>query len=137
MRGDILRKLRKEKKLTQEQLGKIINVTKVSVSGYESGNRSPDNDTLQDIANYFEVTTDYLLGRTDNPKLINYNMNENKPTGLGAIDTSGLTEYQQAVLEWAFSREHAHFGKKKEDVLEMLEALEVVYERQKQRKDED
>ncbi|MCJ7840540.1 helix-turn-helix domain-containing protein [Lederbergia sp. NSJ-179] len=65
MLGKRLKKLRNEQGLTQEQLGKIINVTKVSISGYENGNRTPDTETLQSLADYFEVSTDYLLGRTD------------------------------------------------------------------------
>lgn len=65
LNGERLKKLRKEKKLTQTELGSKINVTKVSISGYESGNRSPDTDTLQRLADFFEVSTDYLLGRTD------------------------------------------------------------------------
>jgi HTH-type transcriptional regulator, competence development regulator len=65
--GDRLRKLRLDKKLTQEELGKKINVTKVSISGYENGNRTPDTETLQKLADFFNVTTDYLLGRTDKP----------------------------------------------------------------------
>lgn len=62
-----LKALRIEKKLTQKQLAEKINVTHVSISGYESGNRSPDTDTLQRLADYFEVSTDYLLGRTNIP----------------------------------------------------------------------
>lgn len=65
MNGERLKRLRIEKKLTQSELGNIINVTKVSISGYENGNRSPDTDTLQKLADYFGVSTDYLLGRTD------------------------------------------------------------------------
>jgi len=65
MDGKRLRKLRNEKKLTQSELGKIINVSKVSVSGYESGDRTPDTDNLRRLADYFEVTSDYLLGRED------------------------------------------------------------------------
>lgn len=67
MLGKRLKKLRTDKKLTQEELGKKINVTKVSISGYENGNRSPDTETLQRIADIFDVSTDYLLGRTENP----------------------------------------------------------------------
>lgn len=65
MLGERIRNLRKEWKLTQEELGKKINVTKVSISGYENGNRSPDTETLQKIADFFNVSTDYLLCRTD------------------------------------------------------------------------
>lgn len=69
LKGERLKQLRKEKNLTQTELGNKINVTKVSISGYESGNRSPDTDTLQRLADFFEVSTDYLLGRTDTPAL--------------------------------------------------------------------
>ncbi len=48
----------------QEQLGELINVTKVSISGYENGNRTPDTDTLRRLADVFGVSTDYLLGRS-------------------------------------------------------------------------
>ncbi|MEH7122076.1 helix-turn-helix transcriptional regulator [Bacillus sp. JJ1773] len=70
MLGERIKKLRKERKITQEELGKKINVTKVSISGYENGIRNPDTDTLKKIADFFGVTTDYLLGRTDNPNEI-------------------------------------------------------------------
>lgn len=69
LNGERLRLLRKERNLTQTELGNKINVTKVSISGYESGNRTPDTDTLQRLADFFEVSTDYLLGRTDRPAL--------------------------------------------------------------------
>lgn len=65
MLGYRLKALRTKKKLTQKQLAEKINVTHVSISGYENGNRSPDTDTLEKIADYFGVSTDYLLGRTD------------------------------------------------------------------------
>ncbi len=67
MDGKRLKELRINKKLTQEELGRKIHVSKVSISGYESGNRTPDTETLQRIADYFGVTTDYLLGRTEHP----------------------------------------------------------------------
>lgn len=65
MLGYRLKKLRLERKLTQEALGEKVNVTKVSISGYENGNRNPDTETLQRLADFFGVSTDYLLGRTD------------------------------------------------------------------------
>lgn len=69
MDGDRLKRLRKEKKLTQKELGEKINVSKVSVSGYESGERTPDTDNLRRLADFFDVTSDYLLGRSDDPRL--------------------------------------------------------------------
>lgn len=63
--GQRLKELRKAKKMTQQELGDVIHVSKVSVSGYETGNRSPDPDTLDAIADFFEVSLDYLRGRTN------------------------------------------------------------------------
>jgi transcriptional regulator with XRE-family HTH domain len=60
-----LRELRKQRKLTQEQLGQKIDVTKVSISCYENGTRTPDMETLQRLADALEVSVDYLLGRTE------------------------------------------------------------------------
>lgn len=63
--GTRLRELRKNKNLTQQELGDIVHVSKVSISGYERGERSPDRETLTHLADYFNVSTDYLLGRSD------------------------------------------------------------------------
>mgnify|MGYP006428516991 CR=1 FL=1 len=65
MFGSRLKKLRKEKNLTQTELGKIINVSASTIGMYERENRKPTPETLNQIADYFEVTTDYLLGRTN------------------------------------------------------------------------
>ncbi|EUJ24720.1 transcriptional regulator [Listeria grandensis FSL F6-0971] len=64
-----MKQLRKESGLTQSELGKKINVSKAAVSGYETGIRNPDLETLQRIANTFNVSTDYLLGRTEDPNI--------------------------------------------------------------------
>ena len=59
-----LRALRKSANISQQTLGDAMNVTKVSISGYETGNRKPDTETLQKLADFFDVSTDYLLGRS-------------------------------------------------------------------------
>lgn len=61
--GYRLRELRKENRLSQEKLGKILGVSKVSISGYESGNRIPSLDILNKILDFFGISADYLLGR--------------------------------------------------------------------------
>lgn len=63
--GSRLKSLREEKRMTGEELGKVFNVTKVAISNWESGNRSPHHEILSSIADYFDVSIDYLLGRTD------------------------------------------------------------------------
>ena len=64
-----LREVRKQRKMTQEQLGKRVDVTKVSISCYENGSRMPDVETLEKIADALDVSVDYLLGRTDETEL--------------------------------------------------------------------
>lgn len=65
MFGDTLRALRLSKKLTQEEIAKIIGVARGTYTHYELNKREPDNDTLLKIANFFNVSTDYLLGRNN------------------------------------------------------------------------
>lgn len=60
--------LRESKGLSQDALGKIIGVKRYSVYTYEKGRNYPDIPRLIALADYFEVTTDYLLGRTDEPR---------------------------------------------------------------------
>lgn len=57
--------LRKEREVTQEQIAKILCKRRSTVSGYETEGKEPDFESLVIIANYFGVSCDYLLGRTD------------------------------------------------------------------------
>lgn len=61
--------LRKEKGLSQEAVGSIIGVKKYAVYSYEKGRACPDMKGLIALADYFDVSMDYLAGRTDNPKV--------------------------------------------------------------------
>ncbi|MGE6368342.1 helix-turn-helix domain-containing protein [Planococcus kocurii] len=63
--GSKIKKLRDREGIQQKDFAKKIGVSNVVLSRYESDERKPDYDTLQKIADYFEVTTDYLLGREE------------------------------------------------------------------------
>jgi transcriptional regulator with XRE-family HTH domain len=67
MYGERIREQRKRLGLTMKQLGEKINAAESTVSGYESETRKPDIDTLKKLAKLFGVSTDYLLGETDDP----------------------------------------------------------------------
>lgn len=69
--GDILKELREEKGLKQEDLAHILKVSRASVSSYENNSSDPSLDTLINIADYFNVSTDFLLRRTKNPTIHN------------------------------------------------------------------
>lgn len=60
-----LKRIRKEKRITQNQLADFLNVSRGSVGNWETGMREPDLETLSRIADYFHVSTDFLLGRED------------------------------------------------------------------------
>lgn len=89
--GSRIRELRKSKQMTQEELGKVLKVSKVSISGYENGTREPDTQGLSTLANFFDVSTDYLLGNTNNKHTISSPESDDILT-MYKIDTRGLTE---------------------------------------------
>lgn len=62
-----LRELRKQYKLTAKEFGEKFNLAESTISGYETGARKPDMGTLEKFADFFNVSVDYLLGRTDDP----------------------------------------------------------------------
>lgn len=62
MLSDKLKQLRSTTTLTQSEFAKKIDVARTTYAMYEQGNREPDYETLLRIANYYSVTTDYLLG---------------------------------------------------------------------------
>lgn len=60
--GRKIKELRTNLGLTQQELGKLINVTKVSICCYEKNNRTPNLETLVDLAGALNTTPNYLLG---------------------------------------------------------------------------
>ncbi len=70
--------LRKEKKITQEEMAKILNITQRTYSGYELSQTEPNIETLCKLADYFNVSIDYLVGREKNRELITKNYQQKK-----------------------------------------------------------
>lgn len=60
-----LKKLRKEKNISQLKLATDLNMNQNTISRYENKEREADYETLIKMADYFDVSLDYLLGRTD------------------------------------------------------------------------
>lgn len=60
---NVLKSLRKERGVTQTEVAKALKITQKTYSNYENGTRKPDIEMLLDIANYYKVSTDVLLGR--------------------------------------------------------------------------
>ncbi len=64
-----LKELRKSKKISQIKLGLELNMSQNTISRYETGEREPSIADLIRIADYFGVSVDYLLERTNNPTM--------------------------------------------------------------------
>ena len=62
--GKNIKKLRKMKGYTQEQLADVLNTTRSCISNYELGNRQPDSETVTAMADFFDVSIDFLMGRS-------------------------------------------------------------------------
>ncbi len=63
--GDRLKELREEKELKQAELANLFNISPSTIGMYEQNRRTPDFALLNSIADYFGVSIDYLLGRTN------------------------------------------------------------------------
>ena len=64
-----LMQLRLKKGVSRKQVAENIGITETGYRNYEKGHRKPAFNVLPTIADFFDVSTDYLLGRTDNPKM--------------------------------------------------------------------
>lgn len=63
--GSKIRDLRKEKRLSQTELGKLIHVSQQTVTAWENNKAEPTSSAVVQLAEVFNVTTDYLLGRPE------------------------------------------------------------------------
>lgn len=61
----IFKQLRTSRDMTQEDMSKALGISRSAISMYEAGKREPDFETLEIIADYFNLDIDYLMGRTD------------------------------------------------------------------------
>lgn len=60
-----LKALRKKTKLTQKQIAEALNIKQPTYAQWENGRTKPKGETLEKFADFFNVSTDYLLGKTD------------------------------------------------------------------------
>lgn len=69
--GERIKEIRKEHKLTLDQLGEIAGVSKQFLSLVENGKKEPGRDTLRSICDYFNIDMDYIIGRSDIKNVLN------------------------------------------------------------------
>lgn len=85
-----LQELRKLRGINQLKLSEQLDVSRSTISMWETGASQPDNDTLRQLAEILDTTTDYLLGLTDDP-------NTKKPTPASA--EIGFNDFTYALHE--------------------------------------
>lgn len=96
-----IRELRKAKKMTMKELGEVLGVAESTVSLYELGKREPDFETLRKIADYFNVSLDYLLGRDEYPiseeEWKNTPVALSSPEGYDALTDEGKRQIMELI----------------------------------------
>ena len=102
-----LKELRTEAKLTQQDLADIIKVSKSTISMYENGKRLPEYETLEAIADCFNVDMDYLTGKSDYEDLHSHAMKVTIRKRDGTV-LPYPREKISAMIEKAFSELHNH-----------------------------
>lgn len=71
--GNRIKFLREKSEITQTELSKVLKLSKSTISQYETDTNTPPDDIKIAMANYFNVSLDYLMGRTEDPTPINKN----------------------------------------------------------------
>lgn len=109
-----LKYLRRLNDITQQELADYLNVGKTTISNYETGYSTPDVETLNKIADFFNTTIDYLLGRTDQrdpdkPELpiefdtpeeaMKFILEQNIIMGFGGFDVNKMSD--EEIIEFA------------------------------------
>ena len=87
MIGQRIRDLRKQRKMSQTELANILHVSQQTVTAWETGKAEPSSSAVANLADYFNVTTDYLLGRPEEKK-------EKDSNSVDLADMDTLLTYQ-------------------------------------------
>lgn len=95
-----LKELRKTKGKTQKQLSEFLGISQQAYATYELSTRTPPIDIIEKLADYFEVSIDYLLGRTDESENIKApaNNGEGLDKYIQVLEKAGITEEKLSRL---------------------------------------
>ena len=95
-----LKEIRTNKGLTQTEVANNLKISQQAYANYETGKRQPDQEMLAKIADYFDVSVDYLLGRTDTPKPSSSNSNTIKIPVLGHVAAGIPIDAIEEILDY-------------------------------------
>ncbi|WP_146549268.1 helix-turn-helix domain-containing protein [Rummeliibacillus suwonensis] len=129
--GTRLTYLREKRGWTKTYVANKLGIKTVSTyANWEYGTRQPDNEMLVKIADLYDVSLDFLLGRSDamNPK-------EFENAGITNEEYTSLTPYQREVVDFFLVREDLFFHDNPEKLMDALEQFEIFYEVWKKQQD--
>lgn len=96
-----LKALRKEAKLTQKQMAEALSIKQPTYAQWENGRTKPKGETLEKFADFFNVSTDYLLGKTDiknSSELSETDIAEILNNDVISYDGKPMTEHDKEIL---------------------------------------
>jgi transcriptional regulator with XRE-family HTH domain len=105
-----LKELREERGLSRQQLGDALNLSPTAIAGYEQGYRVPKLGNMQDLASFFTVSLEYLIGKTDDKESISINSVEISDSIVGDFFAKLTSALQNSNMT----------PKQKQDTLELL-----------------
>ncbi|GAB0167498.1 helix-turn-helix transcriptional regulator [Lysinibacillus sp. CTST325] len=120
--GEILKKLRTEKGLSQKELTDRLTLNRSTYARYETSSTQPDFDTLSKLADFYNVSVDYILGRTNDKDSLH------TQAGISDEDYNNLNAYQKEVIDFFLTRENLFFKNQPENMIDALEQFEIYYE---------
>ena len=111
--GEKIRQLRNQKEMSQTKLGEYLGVAKTTISNYETGYSTPDNETLVKLSKYLNVSADYLLGISNDKntskeipeefsspeEAMQFILKDNTIMGFGGFDVNKMSDHE--VVEFA------------------------------------
>ncbi len=137
--GKRLKFLREKNNYSQKRVADSIGISNVQLSRYESGDRNPDPELISKFADYFDVTTDYLHGRTNEP---NGSSNQKEISKYSKDDHyDSLDEINKLIKEYGIEQ-FGFFDIEKwknltpEDVEDIRKHFEYVAHKAKERNEE-
>lgn len=134
---NVLKTLRKSRGLTQDELSKILKISRSTIGMYENGSREPDYEMLETIADYFNVDIDYLIGRTNKTTFIP--LGKEKAPDLTARDEKDIEKILNNTREQLLSQEGLMFDgdpASPEAIDSILSAMQIGMEMAKKKNKE-
>lgn len=120
--GKRIKLLREQKELSQLEFSKLLNISNSTLSQYEAGNRMPSDEMKKKIAEYFDVSLDYLMGFSDirNP-YSEKNIEEEYKDEIEALE-----EFRQIMIDKGFDYENKTYQELAEIVAKHIKIQELL-----------